>query len=207
MEAACWWYPHKDFVMVCERPTIINRELTNPNNRRGWGSHRLHCADGQAVAWADGWGVYAIHGVQIPFKRRHIVEHPEHITLAEIDAEQNAEIRRVMIERFGMVRYVRESGAKVVHSIGADHEIVGLRSAVLYCKNLADDEPIVCLDMLNTTPEPDGSTKRYMIRVDPKCYGGKAATDCLAAMASTYRYKDGSLLFKTPNEYAPSAES
>ena len=26
VESACWWWPHKDFVMVCERPTHIDRD-------------------------------------------------------------------------------------------------------------------------------------------------------------------------------------
>jgi hypothetical protein len=207
MEAACWWYPHKDFIMVCERPAVIHRELANPAVTRGWRSHRLHCANGPAVAWADGWGVYAIHGVQIPFKRRHIVEHPEQITLAEIEGETNAEIRRVLIERFGMERYIQESGAAVVDHCGADHPLTGLRTARLLRKEVAGDEPIVCLDMLNSTPEPDGSTKRYVIRVDPNAYRGRASKSCLAAMASTYRYADGSPLFKAPEDYAPVAES
>lgn len=63
------------------------------------------------------------------------------------------------------------------------------------------------LDMLNSTPEPDGSVKRYMIRVDPRAYGGRAATECHAAMASTYRWPDGSFVFATPEDYRPSAES
>ena len=61
------------------------------------------------------------------------------------------------------------------------------------------------LDMLNSTPEPDGTTKRYMIRVDPAAYGG--IRDCLSAMASTYRYADGALLFAKPSDYMPSVES
>ena len=83
--------------------------------------------------------------------------------------------------------------------------MVGLRSAKLYRQELDDDEPIVMLDMLNSTPEPDGTTKRYMIRVDPNAYGG--VTTCLAAMASTYRMPDGSLLFNRPEDYTPQAES
>lgn len=68
-------------------------------------------------------------------------------------------------------------------------------------------EPVLMLDMLNSTPEPDGSVKRYMIRVDPKAYGGAAALDCHAAMASTYRWPDGSFVFATPDQYQPAAES
>jgi hypothetical protein len=207
IQAACWWWPHKDFVMVCERPTEIHRELNRAGVQRGWGSHRLHCDDGPAVAWPDGWGVYSVHGVRIPFWKRYIVENPERISVAEIEAETNAEIRRVMLNKFGAARYVKESGAKVAHELPADHAMTGLRSARLLVKLVPDDEAIVYVDLLNSTPEPDGTTKRYMLRVDPNAYGGVASRDCLAAVASTWRNGDGSLAFKRPQDYRPSFES
>ena len=77
MESACWWWPHRDFVLAVERPTVIHRELTDPARSRGWKSHRLHCDDGPAVVWPDGWGVYAIHGVRVP---RQVVEAPATLT-------------------------------------------------------------------------------------------------------------------------------
>jgi hypothetical protein len=206
-EAASWWYPHRDFIIVCERPTAIHRELTNPQVQRGFGSHRLHCADGPAVGFADGWGVYAIHGVQIPFKQRHVVEAPHLISVQEIEAERNAEIRRVMIERYGASRYVQDSGSAVVQELPFDHPIAGLRSARLLRKDISGDEPIVYVDLLNSTPEPDGSTKRYMLRVDPNAYEGEALRNVQAAAASTWRNADGSLAYRNWREYAPAAES
>ena len=43
-----------------------------------------------------------------------IVLQPETQTIAQIDAEPNAEVRRVRIERFGWPRYLREAGAVVI---------------------------------------------------------------------------------------------
>jgi hypothetical protein len=206
-QSACWWWPHKDFVMVCERPTVIHTELANPAVTRGWGSHLLHCADGPAIAWPDGWGVYSIHGVQIPLAKRHIVEAPDRITVAEIEAETNSEIRRVMIDRYGAARYVSDSGATVVHQLPADHPLPGLRTARVLRKEVPDDEPIVYVDLLNSTPEPDGTTKRYMLRVDPNAYNGDAAKNAHAAAASTWRNADQSLTYKKWKDYAPVAES
>jgi hypothetical protein len=206
-KAASWWFPHRDFIIVCERPTVIHRELVNSNMQRGWGSHRLHCADGPAVGFSDGWGVYSIHGVQIPFKQRHIVEQPNKITVAEIEDERNSEIRRVMIDRYGAARYVSDSGAVVVETTPDDHPMIGLRSAKLLRKNVPDDEPIIYVDLLNSTPEPDGTVKRYMLRVDPNAYGGDAAKNIHAASASTWRNADGGLTYKNWRDYAPIAES
>jgi len=207
VKAAYGWYPHRDFVIACERPTAIHREQVDPAVARGLGSHRLHCANGPAVAFADGWGVYAIHGVRIPFKQRHIVERPETLTAKEIEAEQNVEIRRVMIDRYGPERYIRDSGARVVQKLPADHRIAGLRTGRLLRKRVLGDEPIVYADLLNSTPEPDGTVKRYMLRIDPKAYNREASRNLLAAVASTWRNADGSLHFSDYRDYAPVFES
>jgi hypothetical protein len=68
------------------------------------------------------------------------------------------------------------------------------------------------VDLLNSTPEPDGSVKRYMMRVDPNQYGGKSATDAWAAASSTWRSRnpDGSIgapIFEDYRDYAPEFES
>jgi hypothetical protein len=193
-KSAGWWIPHQKICWVSERHSVLILD------DRGL----LHCASGPSVAYPDGWAIYAWHGVRVP---ERIITQPETITAPEIDAESNSEVRRVMLERFGVGRYIQESGAKCVSEYPDSHQIVGLRTAKLYSKELNGDEPIVMLDMLNSTPEPDGATKRYLIRVDPAAYGGLAAKDCLAAMASTYRRADGSMVFARPEDYAPYSES
>jgi hypothetical protein len=210
LEAAHQWYSHFDFVMACERPAAIHREPAAPGTtpRPGWrDTHRLHCGDGSAIAFQDGWGVYALDGVQIPFKQRHIVERPEAITVKEIEAEKNTEIRRLMIDRYGPERYVADSGATVVDELDADHPIAGLRTGRLLRKDVPDHEPIIYADLLNSTPEPDGTHKRYMLRIDPNAYDGEASRNLQAAVASTWRNADGSLYFKDWRDYAPVFES
>jgi hypothetical protein len=129
------------------------------------------------------------------------------MTIAQIEAETNAEVRRVMIDRYGPKRYLEDSGAVVVQEMPADHPIVGLRTARLLRKEVPDDETIIMLDLLNSTAEPDGTVKRYMLRCDPNAYGGAAATDVHAAAASTWRLPDGSLAFEDYRDYAPGFES
>lgn len=204
IQSACWWYPHNDFVMVCERPTEIHRELVNPSISRGLGSHRLHNALGPAVGFRDGWGVWAWHGVRVP---RYIIENPLSITVAQIDAETNVEVRRVMIERYGQARYIQDSGAVLVHELPENYHLKGLRGAKLYRKEIPGDEPIVLISVRNCTPDSDGSVKQYDLRVDPNAYAGAAAQNCLAAIASTWRQEDGSLAFKAPQDYQPMVET
>jgi hypothetical protein len=187
-----WWAP--DVGAISDKPEILNRD------ERG----RLHSTTGPAIRFRDGWSIYAVHGVRMP---SDIFENRSSLTVARIEAEQNTEIRRVMIDLYGPAKYLKDSGAQIVHSLPADHAIVGLRSAVLMTKQVPGDETIVMIDLLNSTPEPDGTTKRYQLRVDPSAYDGTASRDCHAAAASTWRMPDGSLAFKRYQDYRPAFES
>lgn len=206
-ESACWWWPHRNFVIACERPQSIHQEHVPANRWDIDQRPRPHCDDGPVIAWPDGWGIYVVRGVRIPYALRHIVEQPEYITVAEIEAESNVEIRRMMIDRYGSARYVQDSGATVVHGLPTDHPLAGLRGARLLRKEVANDQPIVYVDLLNSTPEPDGSVKRYMLRVDANAYFGEAARNAHAAAASTWRNADGSMVYEDWRDYQPAAES
>jgi hypothetical protein len=164
-ESCAWAWTFPDIVVFCAPPTRIARDADN----------RLHHDSGAAVMFADGWGVYAIHGVRVP---QQVVESPETLTPKQIRDERNAEVRRVMIERFGQERFVRESGAVLLDTVDDDAVEVasgtdglpvpfGLRGAKLYRVDLPDDEPIVMVALKNSTPEPDGRIKDYMLRVPP----------------------------------------
>jgi len=72
---------------------------------------RLHCETGPAIRWQDGSQSWWLAGTQVP---RHVVEEPATISVDQIRAEQNVEVRRIMRERFGEGRYLRETGAKVI---------------------------------------------------------------------------------------------
>ena len=189
-----FWYPYDNVVLASERPASINLDIAG----------RLHSHDRLAIGYSDGWGIHASHGLRVP---EYIIERPYEITIEKIYAEQNAEIRRVMIERYGMTRYIHDSGADVVDSRPENFFLKGLRGARLLRKEQVNDEPIVMIAVKNSTPEPDGSIKDYTLRVDPNAYGGLAGTDCLAAIASTWRNEDGSLVFTRPQDYRPEVES
>lgn len=206
IQSACWWWPHKDFLIVCGRPSEIHRELTNPNHPRGFGSHRLHNEAGAAVKWPDGWGVYAVHGVRLP---AYIIEHPEQITVERIAAESNAEIRRIMITRYGIPRYMKDSGAELVHELPNNYFVKGLAGARLFRQLRSGDSDLVVCQVRNSTPEPDGSIKPYFLRIDPRAYAGEAARNCHAAIASTFRLPDDHKAFAYPDwrKYAPLFES
>jgi hypothetical protein len=78
------------------------------------------------VRYPDGWSIYAVHGVLIP---ADLIEKPKSITSERIAAEQNAEIRRVMIELRGWPWYLRTTKAQVVDQ--RKNEIEGTREALM----------------------------------------------------------------------------
>jgi hypothetical protein len=64
----------------------------------------------------------------------------------------------LMIERYGPSRFILDSKAKVIHQD---------EFSTLYRVPLENDEPLVMVRVVNTTPEPDGSHKEYFLRVPP----------------------------------------
>ena len=176
-ESCCWWWPHRDFALACERPATLHRD------DRG----RLHNESGPAISFRDGWSLYRVHGVRVPAE---IIEHPETLTAQRIDAEENAEVRRVMIEKYKLSRYVRDAEFKVLHE---DTDPLGFQRRLLR-KELAGDEPLVLVELTNSSTEPDGSRKIYHLRVDPELRpllenntkGKPQKPTCQNAVASTF---------------------
>lgn len=137
---------------------------------------RLHSASGPAVSWPDGARYYFWHGLRVP--ERMIVE-PDRLTAREIIAERNAEIRRAMLERMGYDRFLLELGAVPAHTdeFGA-----------LYRVDVARDEPLALVHVTNATLEPDGTRRRYFLRVPPTVRTARAAVAWTFGLgANTYR--------------------
>jgi hypothetical protein len=60
---------------------------------------RLHYEGGPAVRYRDGTEHYCLHGIHIPNK--YAFARPDEITLPEVLAERNAEVRMMLISRIG----------------------------------------------------------------------------------------------------------
>jgi hypothetical protein len=146
-----WWWPFRMAVILTEKPIRLARDA------RG----RLHCEDKAAIEYGDGWGVHAWHGVRVP---ADVITAPEGITPKRIDEEKNAEIRRVMLERYGVSRYVLESKAEVLHE---DVDLIGQPRRLLR-RRFPDGRAVVLVHVKNSTLEPDGTRKDYFLRVHPE---------------------------------------
>ena len=153
MQSCGWTWWHQNVLAISDRPCALNRDSEG----------RLHCPGGPSIAYRDGWALHHWHGVLMP---DYVIERPAEIKPEVIGAERNAEVRRVMIERYGTERYLLDSGAE---------QIASDRFGTLYRKTLANDEPIVMVKVRNSTPEPDGSVRDYFLRVPPDTRTAAAA--------------------------------
>jgi hypothetical protein len=156
---------------ISERPLVMEVDDTG----------RLHSGTGPALAFADGYKLYSWHGTAV---RREIIERPNQITVNQILKEWNAEVRRVMIDRYGPSRFILDSGATEVSKDDC---------GVLYRKELTNDEALVMVKVINSTPERDGSYKEYFLRVPP------TITSAREAVAWTFDMQ--------PTEYSPERQT
>jgi hypothetical protein len=150
--AAGWWWPFENAVILTERPLAIRLDDQN----------RLHHGDGPAVAYADGFAVYSWRGTPLTteFGQRLATTTPE-----SIRAEENAELRRVMVEHYTPERFLKDSGAKPVQEDEAGK---------LWRIEMGTDESVVLVEVVNASPEPDGTFNVYFLRVPPSMQTAKA---------------------------------
>ena len=139
-----WW--HENVLAISDRPSEIHRDTEG----------RLHNPSGPSIVYRDGWALHHVNGVAVP---ADVIEQPDSLTVDRIDGEQNTEVRRVMVDRYGAGRYLENAGAQ---------EIDRSRFGTLYRREMGDDEPLVMVRVRNSTPEPDGSIKDYFLRVPPE---------------------------------------
>ena len=133
---------------------------------------RLH-HDTHAALESDVASLYFWHGVRVP---RFVIEGPDLITTTRIDRETSVGVRRAMIERYrngeeihGAAAFIRDAGGgqRLDHderygTLWRRRIIVGVGETAV-----EDDEPIVMIEVVSRTPEPDDRFKRYWLRVPP----------------------------------------
>ncbi|MFJ2018667.1 DUF6745 domain-containing protein [Streptomyces nodosus] len=144
--AAGWWWPYEKTAVVSERPVQLHRDEAG----------RLDRADGPALAFPDGFALHAWRGMPVPAA---FLDELAALTPRRIREEENAELRRVMLEHYGYERYLEESGAQPVQRD---------KAGVLWRIELEGDEPLVMVEVVNSTPEPDGTHRTYWLRVPPR---------------------------------------
>ncbi len=169
-----WWWAHDDVAILTERPVSISM---NANNQ-------LHNPKGPAIAYADGFAVYAWNGLRIPKK---FIEERDKIDFKMIQAERNAEFKRVLVDLYGRDKFLADIKAKKI-----DESKFG----ILWKGDDGTGEAYTIVEVTNATPEFINGKfdfRKFFLRVPPSM---KTAHE---AVAWTF--------FKTPETYNPVAET
>ncbi|MFE0674861.1 DUF6745 domain-containing protein [Streptomyces sp. NPDC058867] len=96
---AGYWWAFRDYAVLTPRPATYRRDAEG----------RLHCADGPAAVWPDGWAVHSWHGRRVPASLT-----AGRWDTARILEETNVEVRRCAIERMGWPEFIAAAGLRQV---------------------------------------------------------------------------------------------
>jgi hypothetical protein len=119
----------------------------------------------------------------VPISGR-VLFHPESIMVEDVLAEENVEVRRMMLERMGYQRFFQSARAELRHQ---DTDPGGMRQLLVV--PMPGDEQLVCLSVQD--PSTD---RRYLIRVPPWMRDCKQAAAWIAG-------------FDSPDDYRPVVET
>ena len=126
LEHCGWIFSFEKICVVCDRPRHLRFDSQN----------RLHAEGEPAIEFADGWNFYYYHGVELPETYGQL--HPDLWKAEWLLSEDNAELKRVLIQGIGYDRIIQELAAEQIDS--------WQEYALLKIDN-ADVEPIYLLKM------------------------------------------------------------
>ena len=112
---------------MCDRPRVLSFD----------DEQRLHAEGAPAIQFADGFSVYAYHGVKLPEK--YGVMNPNQWQAKWLSKEDNAELRRVLMQGIGYGRICQELEAEELDT--------WQKYILLKIDNNVDIEPIYLLKM------------------------------------------------------------
>ncbi|MGV0105057.1 DUF6745 domain-containing protein [Nostoc sp. DSM 114160] len=145
-----WLFAYDDICIICDRP--LHLRFDNQN--------RLHAEGEPAIEFIDGYSLYSYHGVTLPEKYGKI--HPQQWQSQWILTEENAELRRVLIQGIGYARICEE-----LQAIELDN---WQEYTLLKIDNNVDIEPIYLLKM--TCPS---TSFIHALRVPPNMNSAREA--------------------------------
>ncbi len=116
---------------------------------------RLHCTDGMAIRYPDGWGIYAWHGRRIS---KNLSTGSMEITLKDIRTERDMGLKMLLIERFGINRYIKENQFEI-----SQKDDFGK----LYKWDYNYNSPMGMLVVENKTIDQSGKYSKHILWVPP----------------------------------------
>jgi hypothetical protein len=136
------WWPHPQVCVVAERPVRLSVESTD-------GGLRLHAAPGPAMAYQDGFGVHAWHGVAVPAR---VIS--GELTGQDWEREPDGAVRQAAADRMGYEWLLDQVEAR---QIAADE-----------CGTLWQlPHQLVLLEVTGSVPGLPSPTRRRVVPVPP----------------------------------------
>lgn len=134
---------------------------------------------------ADKWGSisYYYEGVRIP---PHFYTKPDSLSITEVLAHNNTEVRYVGIKIVGMDKVLESKNTTIIHEDKQKNQILFQIKGIF-------EEPVSYVKVVNSTQEPDGTYKDYYLCVPPDM------KTCKQAVAWTFRLEE--------QEYQPGQET
>lgn len=147
-----WVLPYEKVCWVSERPTRLEVDLQG----------RLHSKDAAALQFADGWAVHAWKGIRVsPW----MIEHPDWISARLINRERDPRVRRCLIEILTPARFI---------ALGEAVPVARDETGILWRRHWPR-QVWAAVEVVNGTPELDGTRKRYFLQVPPEMRSAREA--------------------------------
>ena len=102
-----WWCPFENVVVASERPVVVEWD---------W-AHRLHCEEGPAVEFSDGFKLFAWHGCNVP---PHWITERTTLQPEDVLQQDSIEMRSAGASLIGWERMSRTLGSRVIDDSGSD---------------------------------------------------------------------------------------
>ncbi len=161
LAANCYW------VFLTGSDVIVSK---SPNMCLWDVEGRPHGDSGPAIITRDRHEVFALHGVWVP---REVVMEPQALRLQDIEVEPEVDTRALMIEAYGLERYMQDAGALLWHKD---------EFGELFWRSQHQQSPVLAVRVRNKTLEIDGSCKEHWIRVPPHIATAREAVAWTFAM-------------------------
>lgn len=148
-----WWWPFDEACILAERPIYLAQDPLG----------RLHDSTRAAVEYPDAWGSHAWHGRPVD---KRVIEAPETLRPEDVFAEEDPEMRKLLLARMTLLRFMKLARSRVIHRD---------RGRALLAVNQPHGPPVTAVQVVCAS-----TGKEYLLRVPPYMI------TCAAAVAWTF---------------------
>jgi len=99
-----WWWPFENLVIITEKPVSVSLK-----------NGMLHNETGMSIKYSDGFGVYALNGIRMT--EAYVMTPAEDLSVTDIMKEQNVDIRRELLRKVGLSKFIKDTKAKILDAL------------------------------------------------------------------------------------------